>query len=531
MSVNLNRNLEIKLKNLESNSKLDIDWLKSEQEMPDYLETSDQVLTAWLFYCKQIYSSSLITDSDENSSIQKLLNVLSHALELNPKCELIWLIYLKAYMSQTNAFKDYHEICLLCMDNLITYDLVWFMLNTCPNEYLNLIIERYEKFLLNLNTEKQLNEFEQYECDSLNVAMEKVSFYLFELIIFNCSLNQIVIFEENNTKSEHILLKYLRTSEIVNKLEANDLCLLWLCAIHLESFLSFPTMIRTNLLFNCRVIRCFNTRLFWTTKTTLETKMLRNFNHKVFNHLNLIYKQRTESTSLSRQLDSFLLPWNFKQQKKINQSTYACSIEQIQSLFYEALKSINTRLSQSTTTTSNNKQKARLYSLPLFINLICLEISNKRDEIASKLCDRLIRSNDAESLKELWLSQIYIQRCSVKAISSENSNENEINTSIENIIKSSTKIFPLDAQITFVSAQYYSSNVFLFNFFIINFVYCIFFLCKKNKREKSIELIESLVKQFYLKSSESLSSSSIDFIFKFYEIFFFKKLICSILKM
>ena len=175
--------------------------------------------------------------------------------------------------------------------------------------------------------------------------------------------------------------------------------------------------------------------------------------------MNLIYKQRTESTSLSRQLDSFLLPWNFKQQKKINQSTYACSIEQIQSLFYEALKSINTRLSQSTTTTSNNKQKARLYSLPLFINLICLEISNKRNEIASKLCDRLLRSNDAESLKELWLSQIYIQRCSVKAISSENSNENEINTSIENIIKSSTKIFPLDAQITFVSAQYYSSNV------------------------------------------------------------------------
>jgi hypothetical protein len=116
-------------------------------------------------------------------------------------------------------------------------------------------------------------------------------------------------------------------------------------------------------------------------------------------------------------------------------------------LFYEALKSINTRLSHSL------KQKARLISLPLYINLICLEIFNKRHEIAVKLCERLLKSNDAEFMKELWISHIFIQTFSIK------SDNQKVNDSIEKSIKTCIKMFPLDAQIVFVSCQYYSAIV------------------------------------------------------------------------
>ncbi len=440
LSANMNRTLEVKLKYLETSGKLDIDWLKAEQERMEYFENNSEVVVAWLFYAK-----SLLLES-ETSSLQKILNILSHSLELNPKCELIWLIYLKTYLSQSNSLKDYHEICLLCMDNLVTYDLIWFMLNTCPFDYSNLIIERYEKFLLNLTDLNQLAEFEQFECEESSLS--KVSFYLCELIVFDCSINL-----NSYLESDHLLLKYLRSNEIINKLEPNDLCMMWLFAIHLEAFLAFPTMIRINMLFNCRVIRYFSTRGFWSTVQTTNQRQ-RSFNHNVFSYLNKVYEQRTTNNhqvnNYNRQVDSFLLPWNFKNQAKnsnISQVKYECSIEYLQSLFYEALKAINTRLNQSL------KQKARLISLPLYINLICLEISNKRHDIAAKLCERLLKSNDAEFMKELWISHIYIQTCSIKA------DNQETNDSIENSIKASIKMFPLDAQIVYVSVQYYSSIV------------------------------------------------------------------------
>jgi len=119
-------------------------------------------------------------------------------------------------------------------------------------------------------------------------------------------------------------------------------------------------------------------------------------------------------------------------------------------LFYEALKAVNNRVASSGNSNAANKELARLISLPLFINLITLEISNKRHEVAGKLCERLLKSSDAEILKELWISQIFIQR----------SQSSEVpNSLIEATIKSALKIFPMDSQITFVSAQYYASVV------------------------------------------------------------------------
>lgn len=127
--------------------------------------------------------------------------MLSHALESNPRSELIWLLYLKCYVCKRNSLSDYHEICLLCMDNLLTYDLVWLILNTCPVTYIDLPIERYERFLLSC-TYQELIVFEQQQenreqnlddtivldddedVDANNKQTNRVSYYLFELIVF-----------------------------------------------------------------------------------------------------------------------------------------------------------------------------------------------------------------------------------------------------------------------------------------------------------------------------------------------------------
>ena len=77
-------------------------------------------------------------------------------------------------------------------------------------------------------------------------------------------------------------------------------------------------------------------------------------------------------------------------------------------------------------------------------------MSNKRHEVAAKLCERLLKSSEAEDLKELWISQIYIY-CS------QNSDSSRL--LVENTIKSVLKIFPMDVQITFVAAQYFASVV------------------------------------------------------------------------
>jgi len=175
LSTNLTRSLDIKLKSVIANGIIDLDWFKSEhcQQL-----TKDEIVIAWIYHARQVY-----TDSTP-SSTQKLLNILSNALEASPHCELVWLVYLRVYLAQKNAMKDYHEICLLCLDNLVTYDLAWFVLNTCAVEHTSLLIEFYEKHLLAMTTDKQIEEFEQGSYGSTQTVTSKVSFYLMEVMFF-----------------------------------------------------------------------------------------------------------------------------------------------------------------------------------------------------------------------------------------------------------------------------------------------------------------------------------------------------------
>lgn len=144
-----------------------------------------------------------------------------------------------------------------------------------------------------------------------------------------------------------------------------------------------------------------------------------------------------------------MLPW--KQQSK-----YSCSIEKLKTMFHEALKSINVRCPANPATSLVVRQEIRLYSLPLFINLINLEVSCKRFEVASKICDRLLQLADAKILKELWICLIHIQKCQQQA------------DQVEQTIYNCLRMFPNDAKIVFIAAQYYASVVCLGNL-ILNF--------------------------------------------------------------
>ena len=191
LSVNMNRSLDIKLKHMNSSMKLDLDWIKNEHAKPSYLN-ADEVSLAWIYHSREVYLESKSTDGTDKSlatcnSLQMVLNIFSNALESNAKLELIWLVYLRTYLLQKNALKDYHEICLLCLDNLVTYDLIWYMLNTCALEYMHLLVELYEKFLLSVTRDNQLKEFEQSEANQ-ETGIGKVSFYLMELILYDVNL-------------------------------------------------------------------------------------------------------------------------------------------------------------------------------------------------------------------------------------------------------------------------------------------------------------------------------------------------------
>ena len=180
LQANMNRLLDIKLKNALANSQLDLNWLRKHQKLVDekntdttspalYLNGNEMVL-AWIFYARHVYASKQL---ENFAKIEKLLNVLCNSLESNPKSEILWLIYLKAYLYKRNACNDYHEICMLCMDNLVTYDLVWFMLSTCKTLFQDVLLERYEKHLLNLKSDNRLlAEFEQ-RSDDTNISSEQ----------------------------------------------------------------------------------------------------------------------------------------------------------------------------------------------------------------------------------------------------------------------------------------------------------------------------------------------------------------------
>ena len=485
LSVNMNRSLEIKLKYLLSNGVLDINWLKGEDQSSNNGKVNlnkNEIIIGWIYFSKHVYlSNSSLSSVDQ---IEKLLNVLSHALEANSKCELIWLVYLKTYLIKRNSSNDYHEICLLCLDNLITYDLVWFMLNTCKSCYSDLIFERVEKYLIHecLN---DLNEFEQQFENNLNsnenlTINERISFYIFELIIFNVHLKLNFDSSENSDSGKLLLKKYLDQIDVTNKLEPNDLCLLWLCLIHLEAFKFLPNWLRINTLLTSRVYQDFYSNSFWL----FDANKSRNYNRNFFMQVKLIYTSRLSGlNNLKRKLDLFLIPWNIKQssnqannqqqaQKTLQRhnQTYICSkeiIDKVQTLFYDALKAINTRC----VTSNYNKQYIRMVSLPLFINLMYLEVSNKRFDTAVKLCERLVKSADANMFKELWLTFVYIKHAQIQ-----HSNSSSITTNSESNISEKSKLaeqtndiemalinmiekFPNDAQVRYIAAKYYASIV------------------------------------------------------------------------
>ena len=478
LASNLSRTLEAKLKLASANAQLDIDWLRKHQDQllkqseAAYLNENEMAIS-WLYYARHLYLISLSNHSLTSSTqIEKLLNVLCHSLESNPKSELLWLIYLKSYLAKRYSSNDYHEICMLCMDNLISYDLVWFILNSVSSEFVDLLLDRYEKYLLNMSADAMLNEFEQVDSakEKENVGV-RVSFYLCELIFYKVYLKMATSSrkaaqsEEAEDLAKNIgkrtLISYLRSSEVVAKLEPSDLSILWLCYIHLEAFNYLPSFLRVSSLLTSRIVRHLDDRLFWHMEAADSHVQLpvkkRNFNKLFFESLSLIYNLRSvNQDELGRKFDLFLLPWNTKFNQSANnqpklQLKSQPKLEELQSLFHESLKSVSNRCASNSLFT---KQKTRQFSLPLLVNFINLECSNKRFDVASKLCERLLKSSDAEMLKELWLSLVYIQRCQQQQASA--SFDSAV---LENTIGTCLKMFPLDSQIRFVSCKYYASIV------------------------------------------------------------------------
>lgn len=92
------------------------------------------------------------------------------------------------------------------------------------------------------------------------------------------------------------------------------------------------------------------------------------------------------------------------------------------------------------------------------------------------MCDRLVKSADARTLKELWLTLIYIQRCKLVATSSITSSKEPAD--VEKTIQTCINLFPKDAQITYVAAQYFSLIVKL------KFIYLQYFSSIYNKEIK-----------------------------------------------
>jgi len=107
---------------------------------------------------------------------------------------------------------DYHEICLLSFDNMVTYDLVWFILNTCSDQHIPILIELYEKNLLELTTVEKIEEFEQSQNATLQTVTAKVSFYLMELIFFsvNFKVNFFLFFNDDNASSGNVIVSIAR---------------------------------------------------------------------------------------------------------------------------------------------------------------------------------------------------------------------------------------------------------------------------------------------------------------------------------
>lgn len=431
-SANYCRVLDSKLKKLWINNELDTNYLKDDNQ---YLDGQKEKLIGWLYYAKISYTNYF--------HIEKLISILSYGLESLSKCETLWLLYLKAYLNKKNSFVDYHEVCLLCMDNLVTHDLILFILNTCPIEYLNLVFDKYESYLLNVQADDLAVEFEQ---NSSADCFDRISYYLFELIVYRTHINWA-----QGSKANEILSKYLNNMDIVKHLEPNDLALLWLCLIHLEAFGYMPNWLCMSGL-NSSFLKSMESKSFWTVQAS------RVYAQNFAQSINFCYKNKliVNNDTIRRQFDMYLIPWK-------NGSKYLCSIERLQNLFHESLRSINIRCPTSSNTSLIEKQKIRLFSLPLLINLINLEVSNKRYEIASKIVDRLLKSADAQVFKELWIILVYILKCQ------------NLNDLIEKNLNLSLEMFSNDPKLVHLLAQHYASmvinlklNLFFFKFYFFS---------------------------------------------------------------
>jgi hypothetical protein len=456
LTANMKRSLDMKLKLLLMSNMLTLEWL-SEPANSAHFDSRDEITLAWLFYAKHVFSQS----SQQANQIEKLLNILSTLLEMNPKCELVWLVYLKCYLEKRNALSDYHEIAMLCMDNLITYDLVWFILATCPTQFVDLIFERYEKYLAGADADFSVKEFEQRPDENdepdqnmTDNAAKNVSFYLLEVIVYHVYLKiitQSVSLREGSEEEEErclvarqLLKSYLSKQQIMFKLEPVDLSVLWLSYIHLEAFLHLPNWLKIP---NHSYLIDHNNgdRNFW-----LFSDQRRVFNSAFFATLNTIYQSRcklavaADSATpplLLRNYDLFLLPWKQQGQSSTEQ---VCSVERLQSLFHESLKAVSARCA------TYSKQDIRLFSLPIFLNMIHLTLMSGRIEIGTKLCERLLK--DAGQFKELWFSLINLQLIA-------NAGGGHSSTTLDAAIESCLLVYPNDAQVVFTVGQFFFYKV------------------------------------------------------------------------
>ena len=523
IGVNMTRSCHVKLRHLAAHDRLHIDYLRAQHERLALISSpssdnttttsvssssldldADELCVAWLFLAKQTFVASVaaaasVTGSvdEQQQPVDKLLNVLSHALESQPDSELTWLVYLRVYSAwKRNATVDYHEICLLAMDNLVTYDLVWLMLNTCVRSSSSssssssatyvAVFERLERYLLAVDSERSLAaEFEQREGGASLTT--RVSFYLMEMVVYHVYLTLSLDNGQGNEESVALFRRYLGNARLTDRLEPSDLCLLWLCLIHLVAFGYLPTWLRVSRALKSRTLDALAQPAFWLLSTQQQQQQQqgrrrrrREYNKRLFEALDSIYGTRdTEAAATPRRtFDMFLLPWNVnnssnnsKQQQQqqpvgvvaakhvvSTAASTSYSIERAQNLFHEALKAVNARCSSS----GAQREATRLASLPLFVNLIHLEVSNRRHETAGKLCQRLLQSPEAGSFKELWLSLIYIKashQTPPPPPPQQQQQQQQDVTSDEACCHQALAKFPYDPHLTLLCAQHLHSIV------------------------------------------------------------------------
>lgn len=122
---------------------------------------------------------------------------------------------------------------------------------------------------------------------------------------------------------------------------------------------------------------------FWSTNISDKR---RQFNQRLFASLNYTYENNTNNMMLAndngerlmRQYDVFLMPWTAS--ASVLQPAapkYASSLDKLQNMFYQALRALNIRMPANADSPFALKHRIRMLSLPLYVNLIGLEVANK----------------------------------------------------------------------------------------------------------------------------------------------------------